>query len=204
MCDNDATLKNLWDTQYQQIVHTPSSNFAHQSYAYKISQALCFLDDNGIPGEFNFFTFFKKIVSYAVVKPQSSSGAFAASDYSHNEIDIYPPYFDNDPIMDYKRASVLVHEARHIQMNEKHLANNTHVVCNNGGELNGLRNCDQEFTANWDTGSATSYEVMFLRKLYDDSTYNLNKAYLKKWIVYLLDNSFNSVSPELREQFTKN
>lgn len=204
VCDDDATLKNLWSTQYQQFVQTPdASNFNPQGYAYKITKALCFLTDSGLPTNFNFYSLVKNFISFAVVRPESRSQAFAKTIYPKG-VEIYPSYFDEDPIMEYKRASVLVHEARHLQMRSLNLQNNTHVVCHNSGELKGLQNCDQDFTPNWDTAGATSFEVLFFRKLYDDSTYNLNKKIIKIWIAYLLDNSFNYVDPVQRDYFLRN
>src|SRR4051812_41334252 len=94
MCDNETTLKNLWDTQYQKIVQTPDANFDHQSYAYKISKALCFLGDSGLPSNFNFLGLVFDFVTKAIVVPHAQTEARAKSDYP-GEIEIFPNYFND-------------------------------------------------------------------------------------------------------------
>jgi hypothetical protein len=205
ICDDQSLLDNLWNKKYQQLVLSPDASDINNphSHTYKIAKALCFLEISGWSKDRSFFHYFNEFVSRTLVNLVSTSSAFAETKSATNEIEIYPPYFDEDPIMEYKRASALVHEARHLEMIAKNIPNNDHVICHNGGNLDGKRNCDEIFVADWDVAGATSFEVMFFRNLYDSPSLKFNKEYLKTWIIYLLNNSFNVVTPELREQFTK-
>lgn len=192
VCDNVQNLSNLWNTKYQQIVQS-DSGFADGSPSFKITQALCMLE-NVFVGNTSFYAgLFSKFVSLALIDLTTASPDFAQTIAGQTNIRILSSYFNSKPIFEYKRASVLVHEARHIQLDLKNSSSSAHVICQRGSVV-GTYNCDQTFIPNWKDGAAYSYEVMFFRKLYEDNTLNLKKSDIKIWLKYMLDNSFNEVS----------
>lgn len=210
-CDNLASLKSLWETKYSTIVQASALDFDKSQL---LAQAICFLDNARIPN-LDFFSYLKKFISSGISIVWSGSGddgsGMARTNYHEHSIALLPNYFNSDPYFNYRRASVLIHETRHLEIrkridNHENATNliNAHVPCTRGMNANkGFRDaCDPIFSNSLPDASAYSYEVIFFRMLYDYSPYNLNRKELAEWIVFFLKNSFNSVSPALYNQYT--
>jgi hypothetical protein len=207
-CDNAATLKNLWVTKYSSVVQASASDF---NSSYKIAQAICFLDKAQLPN-FDFFSYLKKfiIAGLSIARNGQGNDDMARTNYERGGVELLPTYFNPDPYFDYKRASVLIHETRHLELkkritendNASHLTN-SHVTCDHGVNKGNPSGCDPEFSDYWPDASTYSYEVLFFRKLFDYSPYDLNRTELAEWIVYLLKNSFNNVSVERYNKYTE-
>lgn len=201
-CNDARLLQSNWTNKYSSIIQVPDSRFEKDSMSYKLSQAFCMIENVKLQGV-DFFTYFKKFVSFSFVDLNRNIGAMAQTVPSRNAIRIMPLFFDPDPLWDYKRASVLVHEARHLEIDAKRdlQTQGDHTYCLEG-ESKGKIGCDHKFVPNWTYGGAYSYEVMFFKTLYDQTPDRNRRASIMTWIRYLLNNQFNYVEASDYKQMT--
>lgn len=218
VCDDDRFLQDQWESKYKALVKFDNKNVSSNSYLYKFAKTLCFIDNAGLPN-LDYFTYFMSVPALFFVNSSTNPedpSSYAETNFLKRVINIYTPFFktippgkgihvkgyDQDnysPNMDYLRASTLIHETRHLELEKRNDPANIHVICTQG-RYRGKIGCDREFSRSWDNAGAYSYEVLFLRKLYDYAP-GVNKYDLMYWIKQRMENSFNYVSPELKAQY---
>ncbi len=194
-CDDIRLLQSNWNNKYLPLIQITDTRFEKNSMAHKLSQAFCMIENVKLQGV-DFFIYFKRFVSFAFVDLSRDINVMAQTISSQRGVRIMPGYFDPDPLWDYKRASVLVHEARHLEVNAKKelQIDDRHTYCLKG-EAKVKDGCDHKFIPNWTYAGAYSYEVMFFKTLYDQ-TYDAQKRNdIMTWIKFILDNQFNYVDP---------
>jgi hypothetical protein len=211
VCDDDGLLLTLWETKYSALVRNSSIEFKNGTPAHKLAHALCFLENPGITGYANFYEYFASQVSEIVIAP-SNENKYAQVDYSKlGVVELYPEYFMDSKGMYYARASILIHEARHIELHKRaaasyelgklHGLTKKHVTCSHG-ESQGLRACDPHFTHDrWADAGPITYEIMFLKNVHDRSQHRINHSDLRYLVNLLLENYINDVSPRMHELY---
>ena len=214
VCGDKVSLAALWKAKYRYLIKHSPVELVAGTREYKIAGALCFLENTGIPDFVNFYDYFSMFVKEIVIESENR-GRYAEADFTKlGVVRLFPDYFDESANMRYARASILIHEARHIELRTRfkasyelhNLGGSTyrHVICSHG-ESKGKQACDLSFTHNrWEDASPIVYEIMFLKNVHDRSQYRVNRLGLAYLINLLLDDYINTVSPEIRARYRIN
>ncbi len=207
-CEDTRQLKSLWETKYIKLVQNPEalgSGFDASSMAYKLAQAICILEFPGLPNyDGTFYTYFEASAHNIFIElnnPFEDNNAIASTPQPGIVL-LHPNFFSDRPEMIFIRSSTLVHEARHSELTHLGIPNH-HVVCLRGIYKNKESLCDKEFGRNWKTASVRSYQVMFLNRLYETSSFYRNNALLRMFINDLINNYFNQVDQETYNKYYK-
>lgn len=220
---NGTSLQSLWSTKYEGFLKYPIApltgafNLSNHPEIKIFAQALCFIDNYADP---RFFNYLKAVTSinndskdkgpivsgfYISEPPPNStygvSEAFGYVDFSTGNAFMRPSLFSEKSPSQYYiiGATILIHEARHLEIKHRDASlpviPASHVRCTHGASMGEL-NCDDSFIPETRDAGPYSYNIRFLRSIYDLPDNSIKKEEIAQWIVGFLKNSFNYVSPD--------